>query len=88
MLSKIKQYWLAGVAIAVAILAFLFKREHDGKIEAQAKLETAESDKRDAVLEESQKNVVENLAKEQVKHDEEVAKDPSKEELLEALKKI
>ena len=88
MCSKIKEYFWAIVAVVVAILAFLFKREHDGKIEAQAGLESAESNKKDAVLEQAQKDVVANLAKEQVKHNEEVAKDPTQEELLKALKDI
>ena len=88
MYNKVKEFWWAGVAIAVAVLAFLFKREHDGKSEAQAGLESAEADKKDAVLEQAQKDVVADLAKEQVKDDEEVAKDPTQEDLLKALKDI
>ena len=57
---------MAGLAAVLTILAFFFKREHDGKIEAQAALQTAESDKKDAVLGQAQIDVAANLAKEEV----------------------
>ena len=74
--------------LAILALVFYVKKQKDDKLEAEAKLETAESDKKDAVLAQKQEDIQKRIAEEQARAEEEKKHKMTQQESEEFLKKL
>lgn len=87
MKELLKKPWTWAIG-AIAVLLALFKWEKSKRVSAEAALETAETAKKDAVLEQKQKDIVSELAKDTAELEAEKAKKLTAAEMAEYLKKL